>query len=160
MMRGGAFGLTSTNYLTLSLYNNSIIGELIVVWYAEIVSDSFGGRPAAIIPGALGNASSLGGTAGIIQPLVAGEAQLPGVVNYLDDAAQIDPSGITMQDGNVITGCLTGLPNAILRTGYSFAIQDTTTGATLSNAMFIWQVVHNADLEGKHCDICDEILVI
>lgn len=145
-MRGGVLRFTPANLGTVGLYNNSTGPELLVLWYLSWSTQN-GLAVMGIQRGIVGTAQST------IAPLVTGETIYAGQVTKGDTATAVNADLMPYFPSYESTTLHPTLPWAILQPGWSFLIQDNTTGDAM-NASFIWQSIHSEDLYGLPCPIC------
>jgi hypothetical protein len=137
--RGGITATqTSTNYATLSLFNDSRVAQLLVLRSAGLAWSN-----GAITRGY--NQGALGTHVGTEFPFIADRGQPPGQI-YYQDAAAVLPRMIPWTPG-ASTADYGPIPIAILGPGWSFVLQINALAASITYADLMWEAVALDELE-------------
>lgn len=128
---------------TLSLYNDSLGPELILVW--QVMQD------VASLQALQFSYQKIGpyGTKGVVQPIVPGDARPPGILSAGDDATLYTPDFVS-------TSTLYGFPwpatfpFAVLQPGWAFIMQSFGNPTTGIGADLFWEGILSEYFDRVH----------
>lgn len=149
-MRGTADPQGSSSRPLVELYNNGTGADLLLIW--SVAMGSGAAAPGVSAGVEQGHTAQ---TRGIETPVVTG---------WMPQSGQIfsatSSSALTLDYGCTGSSAAlplqgSGVPICVLQPGWSFFLQNRSTGNNDIPIGIIWQAVHPDDLMGKRCAICD-----
>lgn len=138
--RGQGFISGPTNYGTVALWNSSTAAQIMVVRALRVLTSSQDTPSVCYLQG------SIGGTAGVVQPLVPGDAAPPGKITSLDDATQITPDWWFSLPSSGDDWWPHNFPFAILLPNWSLVVQ-ANSKAENCRVSFLWESITEDQLD-------------